>query len=50
MFGYCEHQCKVGLSLPSYFNFPKRVKSAQVSAARDRPKGGLPLMSINQSR
>jgi len=40
-----EHQCVVGLSLPSYFDCRKRVNYAQVSAARDHLQGGLSLVS-----
>ena len=39
-----EHQCVIGLSLPSYFQHRKPVKWRPVSAARDCPQGRLPLV------
>ena len=39
-----EHQCVIGLSLPSYFDYPKPVNSSQVSDARDCLPGRLPLV------
>jgi hypothetical protein len=41
-----EHQCVIGFGLPSYSQSRKPVKWRSVSGARDCPKGGLSLVSV----
>src|SRR5439155_7229946 len=39
-----EHQCVIGLSLPSYFDCRKPVKCARFQSLETAPQGSLPLV------